>query len=449
MTNLDAAPSTDRRVAWFNCQAGVAGDMTMAALVDAGADRDVVAQILGGLGLDGYALMFERVQRCGVGATWANVVVHDHGGRGHQDHDHDGHGGDREDHGGGDHGGGDHPAHRHGPAGEGHQPHRPARDVFAMLEAADLPERVRRRSLDVYRRLADVEGAIHGIDADDVELHEVGALDSIIDVVGVCAALEALDIDEIRCSPIAVGTGSIRSAHGIIPNPAPATVALLTGALVPIVGLDTTLEVSTPTGAALMTTLASGFGAMPPITPRSVGYGAGTADPAERANVVQVVVGTAGPASGDGGSAVTLLEANVDDVTGEVLAHTVAALLDAGAHDAWITPIVMKKGRPAHVISTLCDPAAVDTVRGVLVRETGTLGVRAASMRRWPQRRSEDTVDVDGHPVRIKRAEHRIKVEFDDAAAAGIALGLPVRVVIERATSAAHGIDAAGPSGDS
>jgi pyridinium-3,5-bisthiocarboxylic acid mononucleotide nickel chelatase len=247
-----------RRIAWFNCQAGVAGDMAMAALVDAGADPDVVASTIGGLGVDGYALLFERVQRCGVGATWANVVVHaEHGPDAHDDHAH----------------------------------HRPLREILAMLDGADLPDRVRRRARTVFTRLGEVEAAIHGVDPGDVELHEVGALDSIVDVVGVCAALEALDIDEVWCSPIAVGHGSVRSAHGVIPNPAPATVALLSEAGAPTVGLATTLEVSTPTGAALMTTLASGFGAMPTMNPSGVGYGAGTADTPERANVVQVVIG--------------------------------------------------------------------------------------------------------------------------------------------------------------
>jgi len=399
----------DRRVVWFNCQAGVAGDMTMAALVDAGADPEFVAQTIGGLGVDGYALLFEHVQRCGVGATWANVVVHDE----HIDTDH--HDGIHHDDGA----------------------HRPAREVLALLDAADLPERVRSRARSVFARLAEVEGAIHGIDPADVELHEVGALDSIVDVVGTCAALESLDIDEVCCSPIAVGSGTVRSAHGSIPNPAPATVALLAGAGAPMVGLDTTLEVATPTGAALMTVLATSFGPLPALLTESVGYGAGTADPPERANVVQAIVGVRTTGDDDSGTPVTLLEANVDDVTGEVLAHTITALFATGAHDAWVVPIVMKKGRPAHTVSVLCDPSGVDALRAVLVRETGTLGVRATTLRRWPQRRTTTTVDVDGHAIGVKLGAHRAKVEFDDAAAAAEALDLPVRVVIERATAAA------------
>jgi uncharacterized protein (TIGR00299 family) protein len=395
------------RIAWFNCQAGVAGDMTMAALVDAGADTDLVASMIGGLDVGGYALMFERVQRCGVGATWANVVVHD------------------------DHTGSPSPGLEE-PRSAEHVAHRPLREILDLLDGAELPDRVRERARAVFVRLGEVEGAIHGVDPAEVELHEVGALDSIVDVVGVCAALEALDIDEVWCSPVAVGHGSVRSAHGVIPNPAPATVALLAEAGLPTVGLDTTLEVSTPTGVALMATLASGFGAMPSISSHSVGYGAGTVDTPERANVVQVVIGQAGDRHDDG-TPVALLEANVDDVTGEVLAHTVSTLLAAGAHDAWLTPIVMKKGRPAHTVSVLCDPSGITTMRGILVRETGTLGVRMSSLQRWPQQRVETIVEIDGHPIRAKLAEHRIKIEFDDAAAAAAAIGVPVRVVLERA----------------
>jgi uncharacterized protein (DUF111 family) len=214
-------------------------------------------------------------------------------------------------------------------------------------------------------------------------------------------------------------------------------VALLTQAHVPTIGLDTTLEVSTPTGVALMTTLAAGFGPMPTMTSTAVGYGAGTADTPGRANVVQVVVGEQASASDDDGAPVALLEANVDDVTGEVLAHSITQLLAAGAHDAWATPIVMKKGRPAHTVSVLCDPATVTAMRTVLLHETGSLGVRMATLRRWPQRRDEITVDVDGHAIRVKVAEHRLKVEFDDAAAAAEQLGVSARAVIERAITAA------------
>jgi uncharacterized protein (TIGR00299 family) protein len=410
------------RVAWFNCQAGVAGDMTMAALVDAGADPDDVAAAIAALGVDGYALTFEPVQRCGVRATWANVVTmgeHDHADEFGQ--------------------------HDAGHGQHGHGGHRRAADVLAMLDAADLPDRVRARARAVFERLAVIEAEIHGVDPDEVELHEVGSLDSIIDVVGACAALESLGVDRLQCGPLGVGTGTVSTAHGPLPNPAPATVALLARSGIGTSGLPTTLETVTPTGAALMAVLGERPGPMPPMAIASVGYGAGTADPPERANVVQVVVGesVAGPTStgggdvaSDPGAPVVVVEVNVDDVTPEVVAHTIARLLDEGAHDAWATPIVMKKGRPAFSVAALCDPSALAPIRRTLLDETGSLGVRATELRRWPQRRAETTVEVDGWTIGVKVAGHRVKVEFDDAARAAAATGRPVREVLDAARAA-------------
>jgi uncharacterized protein (TIGR00299 family) protein len=391
------------RTVWFNCCAGVAGDMVLAALVDAGADVDAIAGSLAGLHVDGYALAFERVQRCGVGATWANVAVHD--GTGHDDAPHT---------------------------------HRRAREVLELIRVADLPSRARDRALAVYRALAEVEGEIHGVEAGDVELHEVGALDSIIDVVGVCVALEVLGVDSVVCSPIAVGHGTVRTQHGDLPNPVPAVTALLARANAPVVGLDTTMETATPTGVALMTVLADRFGAFPSFTVTGTGFGAGTADPPGRPNVVQAVIGDAllaGAAAGTGRPA-RLVEANVDDVTGEVLAHAIACLLTAGAHDAWATPIVMKKGRPAHTVHALCDDATLANVSSVMIAETGTLGVRSTSVERWPQHREERQVDVGGHLVRVKVSGARVKAEHDDAVAAAAALGIPLRDVLHRAETA-------------
>jgi pyridinium-3,5-bisthiocarboxylic acid mononucleotide nickel chelatase len=399
--------TTAMTTAWFNCCAGVAGDMLLAALVDAGASRDAVAGALAGLPVDEYAIAFERVQRCGVGATFANVVVHDHD----HDDDHD------DDH-----------------------RHRTAADVLALIAAADLPEPVRASAHRVYATLCEIEATIHGVDPAAVELHEVGALDSILDVVGVCAALHDLGVQRITCSPIAVGHGTVRTAHGTLPNPVPAVTALLARAGAPAVGVDTTMELATPTGVALMTVLADGFGPMPAMTVGATGFGAGTADPPGRPNVVQVVLGTAPAALATPGRPALLVEANVDDVTGEVLAHALAALLDAGARDAWATPIVMKKGRPAHTVHALCDEATRARVTGVLVAETGTLGVRATSVERWPQRRDERTVDVGGHSVRVKVGAGRVKVENDDAVAAAAALGLPLRTVLHRAEALAETI---------
>ena len=394
--------------AWFHCGAGTAGDMTLASLIDAGADSLQVIEILGGLALDDYALMFERTQRAGVGATRAIVAVHDHDDHDHDDHDHD--------------------------------DHRAWRDIKQLLIDSELPARVRERALKVFAILAEVEANIHGVAIDDIEFHEVGSVDAIVDIVGVCAALEVLKIERIFCSNIAVGHGHIKSAHGTLPNPAPAVTALAALRGVTLVGLDDHRELATPTGVALMVALADSFGAMPPITVSSVGYGAGTNDISGRANVVKVVIGETLEKTvlSGAGQDVQLLEANVDDVSGEVIAHTIAELLTAGAHDAWATPIVMKKGRPAFTVHALCDLALTEKISAVLVSETGTLGLRGSVIQRWPQTREEKSVIVHGHTIRIKIGSGRIKVENDDAVTTSRALSLPLREVLALAEQAAR-----------
>ena len=380
--------------AYVNCSAGVAGDMLLGALVDAGADRDEIGATIAGLGVDGYAIAFERVQRGGIAATFANVITDDHG----------------------------------------HE-HRPVSAIEKLLDAADLPERVRADALRVFAVLAEAEGAVHGIDRGDVELHEVGALDAIVDVVGAVAALHNLGVERIVSSPIATGHGVVRAAHGDLPNPPPAVARLLASRSVPVLGVETTMELSTPTGVAVLVALADGFGTLPAMSVERVGYGAGTADPAGRPNVVQVLLGTetqASPTPRPGRAAVQL-EVNVDDVTGEVLAHTISAAIGAGAHDAWATPIVMKKGRPAHTVAALVDPADADRIAAVLLAETGSLGIRSVAVERWPQQRHETVVDVDGHPIRVKVAAGRAKPEHDDAVAAATALGRPLRDVLRQA----------------
>jgi pyridinium-3,5-bisthiocarboxylic acid mononucleotide nickel chelatase len=397
------------RTAWFHCFAGTAGDMSMAALVDAGADPAMIADLVGRLDLDGYALTFEDVTRCGIAATQALVVVfddHDHS----DDHDHD------------------------------HHHHRGFRAIRELIDSADLPERVRDRAQRTFGMLADVEGKMHRMPADEVEFHEVGSVDAIVDIVGTCAALESLDVERIICSSITVGEGTVLAAHGQLPNPAPAVTELLARRNAPSRGIDDRKELATPTGVALMCALADEFGPMPEFNVTSVGYGAGSADTPGRPNVVQVVIGDAAAASvmPEPGQLVRLLETNVDDATGEVIAHTIASLMAAGAHDAWATPIVMKKGRPAHTVHVLCDQSAAALIGALLLRETGSLGLRGMDLRRWPQQRTEREVNVDGHRVRAKVALGRVKVEYDDAAAAAAALGRPLREVLAQAASLAE-----------
>ena len=382
--------------AWFQCSAGVAGDMTMASLVDAGADQFAIIDAISSLGIDGWAITFEDVQRCGVRAKWSNVVIHEH---------------DTPDH------------------------HRPAQQILDLIGSSGLSAVTRDRSVAIYQTLAEVEGSIHGVDPAEVELHEVGALDSIIDVVGSCAALESLGIEQVSHSAIGVGHGTVTTAHGQFPNPVPAVSQLLAMHHSSTVGVDTTMELATPTGVALMTVLSKGQSgpSMPAMNTRSVGFGAGTADTPNRPNVVQVVVGDLTSQPTTDGEVAVELAVNVDDVTGEVLADAIEQLLAAGAFDAWITPIIMKKGRPAFTVRALCDPARLEIVRSMMVSHTGSLGIRATEVHRWPQQRAEQVVVVDGHSIQVKVAAHRVKVEFDDAQAAARALGVPVRDIIATA----------------
>lgn len=385
-------------LAWFHCFSGIAGDMALGSLLDAGADLGEVCGLLDRLGIGGWSIEPEPVLRAGLAATQAGVRVKD-------DH-----------------------------------VHRTFAAIEAMLAQAGLPPRVHRRSLAAFVAMAEVEGALHRRPPAQVHFHEVGSLDAIVDVVGTCAALEVLGVDEVRASAVTTGTGMVRAAHGMLPNPAPATVALLARAGAPTQGRNATVELTTPTGAALLAGLVPrrGFGPLPALVPTAVGYGAGARETDGTPNVTQVVLGTAvedDPAA-LGGQPLVLVEANVDDATGEVLAYALAALLDAGAVDAWIVPVAMKKGRPGHVVSALCDTALAATVAKVLVGETGTLGVRATRVDRLAVERRFDQVEVGGEVVRMKVSPGRAKAEFDDAARAARVLGRPAREVVQLAEEA-------------
>ncbi|MGH9112995.1 MAG: nickel pincer cofactor biosynthesis protein LarC [Acidimicrobiales bacterium] len=405
--------------AWFHCFSGIAGDMALGSLIDAGADVDEVRALLRRLPVDGWELDLEPVLRGGIAATKAVVRVADSAVV------------------------------------------RTASHITGLVEEARLPDRVTQRALRTFRALAEVEGRLHRRPPEQVHFHEVGGLDAIVDIVGAVAALEVLGVDEVYSSPVATGAGMVRAAHGLLPNPAPAVVALLAGA--PTHGVDVSVELTTPTGAALLAATVVGWGPLPAMRIASSGFGAGTREMDGRPNVVQVVVGElladtdiggAGPAAlapqhgRRPGQPVVLLEANVDDATGEVLAHTIGALLDAGAHDAWVTPVVMKKGRPAHVVSALADPALAEQVAAALTAETGTLGLRGTTLDRWPSARSVDTVDVEGMPVRVKVSPGRVKVEHDDAARVARAQGMPLREVLSLAESQARRSDRPAPPSD-
>jgi pyridinium-3,5-bisthiocarboxylic acid mononucleotide nickel chelatase len=376
-------------LAWFHCFAGIAGDMALGSLLDAGADFSEVLSMLQRLPLGGWSLRAEPVLRAGIAATRAvvettdDVVVRTH-------------------------------AH-----------------IVGLVEEARLPERVTRRALDTFAVLAEVEGELHRRPPQQVHFHEVGSHDTVIDVVGTAAAMEILGIDDVAASPVATGLGTVRSAHGLLPNPSPAVVRLLRG--IPTWGRDLSVELTTPTGAAILAATATSFGPLPPMRIAATGFGAGAHEIDGLPNCTQVVVGESLAASHRPGQPVMLLETNLDDVTGEVLAHAVEMLLSAGAYDAWITPVVMKKGRPGYTVSALVDPILTELVRATLQAETGSLGVRGTLLERWPSARVMDEVEVDGAPVQVKVSPGRVKVEQRDALRVASRSGLPLRDVLYRA----------------
>jgi uncharacterized protein (TIGR00299 family) protein len=363
------------------------------------------------LPIDGWSLSFEPVLRNGIAATQAVVKVRDD-------------------------------------AVVRTFPH-----VMGILEEARLPERVRARATAAFSLLATVEGRLHRRPTSQVHFHEIGGHDTIVDIVGTASALELLGVTTVSASAVATGIGMIRSAHGLLPNPAPAVVELLEG--IPTQGRDISVELTTPTGAAMLASWGSDFGPMPAMTIESTGFGAGTREIDDLPNCTQVVIGVPAEsirASSFGQSReLVQLEANLDDVTGETLAHAVEALLDDGALDAWVTPVLMKKGRPGHVVSVLCDPVLVGELRHRLEHETGTLGVRAHSVERWAEPRQLLEVEVDGYRVRVKVSPGRIKAEHDDAARVAAMTGLPLREVAARAEATWHQApttEAPGPRGE-
>jgi uncharacterized protein (TIGR00299 family) protein len=382
-----------RRIAWFNCFSGIAGDMTLGSLVDAGADTDELVKLLGRIPVGGWSLEFEPVLRNGLAATRAIARANDDGVV------------------------------------------RTFMHVLGLLEEARLPERVRARAVAAFSVLAEVEGRLHRRPPAQVHFHEVGGHDAIIDVVGSAIALELLGVDTVSSSPVANGTGVVRTSHGVLPNPAPAVVELLVG--IPTVGRDVNVELTTPTGAAMLRAWGSHFGPMPAMTIERSGFGAGSRELEGTPNCTQVVIGTAAPIEGSGtgpaGQPLVVLQSNLDDVTGETLAHAVGRLIEAGALDAWLHPVVMKKGRPGHVLSVLCDPALASELSAVMSAETGTLGVRAAGVQRWSTERGPGVAEVEGLPVRVKVSPGRVKAEYTDAARVAHLSGLPLIEVAARA----------------
>lgn len=445
-----------RTIAWLDCSAGASGDMFLGALVDAGVDLAVMQAAVDALGTEPIRLRAGKVTRHGLVAVKVDVEAPEAA------------------------------------------TDRRWRSIRAMLESAALDAAVRDLALGAFARLAAAEAAAHGIAEEDVHFHEVGALDSIADIVGAAAGLAALGIDRLTASTVTVGGGTTRGSHGSIPLPAPAVLRVLADAGAPVVGA-VPYESCTPTGAAIVAAAAAGYGSMPELVVDRIGVGAGGRDPLERANLLRLIVGheaaavrstgaahvhrghdhggAAGhghhghshephdhghgrghrrevsehdhasaaqshrPAQGAGAKPV-VIETNVDDLDPRLWPAALAALLAAGASDAWLTPILMKKGRPAHTVHVLCRPEAIAAVRSALVRHTTTIGMRSYEIEKYALERQYKHINVDGHEIGVKLAlEHgevvNASVEYEDAAAAAAALGRPLKVVIAQATALA------------
>ncbi len=387
---------------WVDASAGASGDMLLGALVGAGADLDVLQAAVDGLGTEPVRLVRHQVTRAGLAATKVDVEVAPSDVR------------------------------------------RTWPDVRALVEGAGLATPVRDRALDVFARLARAEGAAHGIDPEQVHFHEVGALDSLADVVGVSAALHDLGVTDVRCGPLALGRGEVRTQHGVLPVPVPAVLGVLAGTGAPVVAGDVDGEACTPTGAALLASVVSVWGPMPAMTVQATGSGAGGRDSEGRPNVLRVVVGEAVGGGAPAYDDAVVLEANVDDLDPRLWPAVLAALLAAGASDAWLTPILMKKGRPAHTLSVLVGPAALDAVRRVVFTDSSTIGVREHTVRKQALDRELRTVDVDGCQIAVKVARLdgdvvNVAPEYDDVAAAAARLGRPLKSVLAAAVAAAEG----------
>jgi uncharacterized protein (TIGR00299 family) protein len=396
-------------IGWVDASSGASGDMLLGALVGVGVPLGVIADAVEKVAPEHVAFAPETVSRNGLAATRCHVEVADS------------------------------------------TTHRTWGDVRELLATAGLHEDVRVLAHDTFDRLATAEAAVHGTSPDEVHFHEVGALDAIADVVGVCAGLAHLGLSRLVVSPVAVGSGRVRSAHGSLPVPPPAVTELLRG--VPsYAGPEgaPAMELCTPTGAALLVAHATDWGPQPAMTVREVGVGAGARDPEGHANVQRLLVGevvstgsttrdddsTAGGSTTRDGAVV--LETNVDDLDPRLWPPVLAALLEAGASDAWLTPILMKKGRPAHTLHVLARADRVDAVRREVFRQTSTIGVREVAVGKTALERVMRAVTVDGHPIAVKLALLDGEVvnaqpEYEDVARVAEATGRPVKTVLAAA----------------
>ena len=436
---------------YIECSMGAAGDMLMATLYELLDDQQAFLDTMNCLGLPGVRVEAQAAATCGIAGTHMAVTVHgqeetegsipaeaphphvhsheadhdhDHGHEHHHEHGHDL---EHYDH---DHGHDHHHDHDHG-AGHHHHHHATPEHIGELLDSLPLPEEVRRCARRVYDAIAQAEAKAHGCPVGDVHFHEVGALDAVADVAGVCYALYLLAPERIVVSPIHVGSGTVRCAHGVMPVPAPATANLLSG--VPVYGGAVQGELCTPTGAALLTSFADAYGPMPVMVTRAVGVGIGTKQ-FEQANCVRAFLGeTAEEANGE----ILELVCNIDDMTPEALSFAAARLLEAGALDVYTTPGTMKKGRPGHVLTVLCAPEKEKALARRVLAETTTNGLRVRRCGKYFLAPGAGMVQTQWGPVKLKLARGygitHVKPEFEDAAELARKHGVPYQAVLQEA----------------
>jgi len=384
------------RIAYFDCFAGISGDMTLGALIAAGAGVEALRERLAGLPLSGYELEARPVTKRGIGATDVTVAIRE----------------------------------------EQHE--RRLADIVEMIEAGSLADSVKDKSIRVFRRLAEAEARAHACKVDEVHFHEVGAVDAIVDIVGSAICLDLLGVEQVLASPMPLFHGFVESRHGRLPLPAPATAELLKG--IPVQGLDVEGELVTPTGAAIITTLASGFGPAPAFRLAEVGYGAGKNDHAFP-NALRVMIGESEERFPSVTQPMALLETNLDDMNPQFYDGAIDGLFAAGARDVFLTPIQMKKNRPAVLLSVLCDHGDVSVMLSIIFAETSTLGVRVSEVRRACLERTWQTVETVYGPIRIKVGSldgrtMNAAPEYEDCRAAAARHNVPTKTVYEEASAA-------------
>jgi len=409
------------RIAYWDCFSGIAGDMNLGAMVGCGLAVEDLRRDLAGLALEGFRIEHCRVQRGALAADKIDVIIE---GTGHQEHGHHEHGGDTH-----------------------HHPHRGLAEIREILAASSLPEGVAERADAVFEALCAAEAEVHGVSIDEVHLHEVGAIDAVVDIVGACCGMRRLGIQAFRCSPLNVGSGQVKTAHGVLPVPAPATAHLLRGA--PVYSKGPAAELVTPTGAALVAVLGGRFGPWPAMKVAAIGYGAGDHEFDELANVLRLVVGDTIDEDDAGVSTagVQVIETNLDDANPQIIGALIPRLLDAGALDAFTTPVFMKKNRPGSQLTVIAPSDAVDALADLILRETTTLGLRMYPVQRRELGRHHVEVETPWGAVRVKVGMLGGEVvnwapEFDDCERLAAQHGVAVKRIIQ-AASAAYAEDAA------